>query len=58
MGLSSSGEAVSAYLDWLAIVTRDEIAALRQVGNLRLGARRSPDFDRGGEQGSPGARLT
>jgi hypothetical protein len=28
MGLSSSGEAVRAYLDWLAIVTRDEITTL------------------------------
>ena len=28
MGLSSSGEAVRASLDWLAIVTRDEITTL------------------------------
>ena len=27
-GLNSSDEAVNAYLDWLTIVTRDEIAAL------------------------------
>jgi hypothetical protein len=28
MGLSTSGEAAHAYLDWLMVVTRDEIAAL------------------------------
>ena len=28
MGLSSSGEAAHAYLDWLTVVARDEIAAL------------------------------
>ena len=28
---NNSGEAANAYLDWLAIVARDEIAALRQV---------------------------
>jgi hypothetical protein len=28
MGLSTSDEAVHAYLDWLTVVTRDEIAAL------------------------------
>ena len=28
MGLSTSGEAAHAYLDWLTVVARDEIAAL------------------------------
>ena len=28
MGVSSSGEAAHAYLDWLTVVARDEIAAL------------------------------
>ena len=28
MGLSTSGEAAHAYLDWLTVVAHDEIAAL------------------------------
>ena len=28
MGLNTSGEAAHAYLDWLTIVARDEIAVL------------------------------
>ena len=53
-----SDEAVCAYVDWLAIVTRDEIAALGGRSK-RSPMRSSPDrLDRGGGQDPPGARLT
>ena len=53
MGLSTSGEAAHAYLDWLTVVARTRS---RRCG--RTGARARTDFDRGGGQGPPGARLT
>ena len=51
MGLSTSGEAAHAYLDWLTVVARDEIEA--RVAACREGrpdARRPADFNRGGGQ--------
>ena len=52
MGLSTSGEAAHAYLDWLTVVARDEIAALwPQVETVAHALVARTDFDRGGGQG-------
>jgi hypothetical protein len=46
------------YVDWLAIVTRDEITLLWPQVETIARARARTDFDRGGGQGPPRARLT
>jgi hypothetical protein len=48
MGLSTSGEAAHAYLDWLTVVARDEIETLWPQVEKVAHARVRTDFDRGG----------
>jgi hypothetical protein len=59
MGLSTFGEAVRAYLDWLALVTRDEIALLwPQVETVAQALVRERTLTRGGGQIPPGVTMT
>ena len=59
MGLSTSGEAAHAYLDWLTVVARDEFEALwPHVEKVAQTLVARTDFDRGGGQDPAGVAVT
>ena len=57
-GSTPPSEAAHAYLDWLAVVTRDEIAALwPHVETVAQALVARTDFDRGGNQDPAGVAV-